>query len=376
MDEKIICPRCTNETDEPLVMVGGQSVCETCRDAIAVVCCECEDYVLTHYSYTYDGSSYCDSCYGDNFNSCDNCCESFPNDDVHYYNGRDLCAGCYSEYYFTCEECEEVYHNDYYRHGQCTDCASNSDVVKRHDYDVCSDLPTDKGFRLFGCELEVATEEYMSEVAEHTHELVKEDAILKHDGSIDTGDYAGFEIVTRPMTLANQFVFWDKFLDKCDKSLRSYDVGTCGLHIHVTRKSVSQLTIGKLLVFLNNPEHKSLLLRVAQRYSCDYSQAKMAKMTDAKYRNSARYEFLNLQNDRTIEFRIFRGTLNRQRFMACLEFTSSLITFCEKTSIQNITAVAFREFLGREPKNKNLKALLGIIPAKAEVEPMENKVCV
>lgn len=351
----VTCERCGNDTDE-LHTFNNDEICDSCHDD-TTTCYECRDDIYCDDARSHDREDYCEGCY-DDLPRCENCNE--VDDDLREINCTSYCDSCVSDNFSWCDVCDDyVRDDDYAGDSRCTDHSTCSEYVQSYNTNVLNTHSKDKGNRLFGVELEVATEDDLAEAAEAVHYLVNSDAILKEDSSISNCDYEGFEIVTRPMTLANQLDFWAKFLDRKPDDLRSYDVETCGLHIHVSRKSVSQLTIGKLLVFLNDPKHEALIKRIAQRYNNGYAQAKVKKLTDCKHKGN-RYEMLNLLPANTIEFRLFRGTLNRNRLLACIEFTAVLIEFCETHSHQHITEKAFRAFVEKMPKNKHLKTILNI----------------
>lgn len=353
-------------------------LCEDCQ----FTCSHCDQIGSTfNSSETHDGDTICGNCRVRAFFECLDCdLVVISNEAVSYGGYHSLCPTCYEHNYFTCDSCNEVRNNDdYASDGRCDRCyepcgcqscraerGESSDHVLSYSTNVLDYHQPDNAFRLFGVELEVATRGDVNAAAESVYDLMGSDCILKSDSSISENDddYEGFEIVTRPMTLANQFALWNRFLDGVPSDLRSYDVESCGLHIHVTRASISHMTIGKLLVFLNDDRNETLIRKIAQRYSNGYSQKKFnTKISDGlphKTRNESRYSFLNCTNEKTIEFRIFRGTLNRTRLIACLEFTAELISFAEKTRPCDLSAENFLNHVGRRPKLESLKSIFGL----------------
>ena len=95
------------------------------------------------------------------------------------------------------------------------------------------------GPRYFGVELEIddggecdSSAEVLMDIANQSKTL----AYCKHDGSLDDG----FEIVTHPMPLDCQLheMLWAEVLDKAiGMGYLSHQAGTCGLHVHVSRKA-------------------------------------------------------------------------------------------------------------------------------------------
>ena len=77
---------------------------------------------------------------------------------------------------------------------------------------------------------------------------------------------------------------------------------------------------------------------------------------------------LNLENARTVEFRIFRGSLRLIAVLAAIEYANALANFCALPG-DDLTATAFVAYLhspaGRKD-TKNLRAYLverGYLPA-------------
>ncbi len=374
-EEVFTCSECGGEIlggYQAALIIEDRFYCAGCDPR--EVCSKCENTIPTGYENYFDDSVYCGQCIERVSFQCYNCSERVSTDErQNTVHGTSICESC-AECYVCCEACGGLVHEDNARYrsdaSYCPDCVPRS--IKNYSDNVLDYCEMDSGKRLFGVELEMASTDDIDHIADATDSLVSGDAILKDDGSIATGGYQGFEVVTRPMRFENQIAFWTRFISNCDSSLRSYDVGTCGLHIHVTRKSISQLTLGKLLVFVNSPANKPLIKRIAQRYSCGYSKAKTKTFTDATKYNSERYEFINLQNKATIEFRIFKGTLNLQRLLACIEFTAALIEFCSVSSMRDMSSEAFTAYVARQGKNRNLKLLLAI----QESDSLENGISV
>jgi hypothetical protein len=50
--------------------------------------------------------------------------------------------------------------------------------------------------------------------------------------------------------------------------------------------------------------------------------------------------------------------MKKTRILACLEFTKSVIEFCERSSYREITETAYKAFLAQEPGLPYIKAVL------------------
>jgi hypothetical protein len=73
--------------------------------------------------------------------------------------------------------------------------------------------------------------------------------------------------------------------------------------------------------------------------------------------NADRYEALNFQNARTVEFRMFKGTLRYETMMACLEFTYATWFFCRDTGTNQLTTENFLEFICKAENLSDTKFL-------------------
>jgi hypothetical protein len=172
-----------------------------------------------------------------------------------------------------------------------------------------------------GAELEVEVKDgaYSTHV-QQVYTALGEYGILKRDGSIGYG----FEIVTAPCSLEVHQEVWPAMIPAISKGLASWNTSTCGMHVHVSRAPLDAYTIGKLQVFINAPVNRAAIVAIAGR-----SETRWAKFTEKTLENGAqynndRYEAINLQNKNTIEFRIFKGTLDLAHILANLEFCDAV----------------------------------------------------
>lgn len=208
--------------------------------------------------------------------------------------------------------------------------------------------------RAFGCELEVQVRAGRPDAAAgRVHDVlnpsgnVGEYCFFERDGSIGEG----FELITQPAGLD---IHRDKFAmflkdEELKRGLRSHEGGACGLHVHVGREFVTQSQIYRIQSFLNDVRNEALIRTVARRYDAGYAKFKpqMAKFTAKNKHNGDRYEALNVTGDKTIEFRIFRGSLRYESVISAIEFVNAVMTFCTPgvTSLLDFNAVGFKRFL-------------------------------
>ena len=173
--------------------------------------------------------------------------------------------------------------------------------------------------------------------------------IMATDGSLSTR--GAVEIITEPLSFKkwkelepNFKALWKRLIHY---GYKSHDARTTGLHIHVTRPSDE--VIDRILFIMET--YKNELVKFARRgsvsyctwYSDDYhysnEQLKSLDFIKNNKNTSERYLALNLTNTKTIEFRFFKGTLNGQTYMACVELINNLVTLCSdlKRPLSRIT---------------------------------------
>jgi hypothetical protein len=233
----------------------------------------------------------------------------------------------------------------------------NADVLKFYKMDTYSD-------ELFGIEIESGTlarnRRFFPEIADVTGELIAGDAIMKYDSSIDYINKAegvknlfrGFEVVTRPMLYKNTIRFMRKFCKNRHPTLRSWEVGTCGLHIHVSKKCLRPIEVGKILLFINSKVNRNFIKMIAKREDKKYAKFLPKKITDFNKNTpgangvpNEHYEAINTSKPHTIEFRMFRGTLNAQTMVSYLQFVKSLVEFVRVTENINLTYKKYVDWL-------------------------------
>lgn len=193
----------------------------------------------------------------------------------------------------------------------------------------------------------------------------------ERDGSLNHG----FEVVTGYGGLD---VHEEHLLQLTDTSgMRSHDTTTCGLHVHLDRSNITALHAVKLVQFIHDRKHAAFMHAFARRKNSSYG--KFANKDDAAscivsrrrdsfsrphpryYREKSiinavstdRYEAVNFDTDdyKTLEFRLYRGTLYVPTIMATLEFTRMTYLFTMDTPIHSLNMDAFLNYINR-PEHK------------------------
>lgn len=300
--------------------------CETCKDAIPV-CDRCNEH--TTETHSVDGDSWCESCRDDHAVRCDDCRDWFDADDNNgMSHGSDwYCESC-SEIYSTCDTCGTLLSTDNQysdsngegtyceRHQPSDDEESDNDFI--HDYSY-NPRPIFHGTGIhYGVELEVTCDR---DSAEDTIDVLGGDShvYLKNDSSIG----GGYEIVTHPHTLDSHRKLWAGFNDYARRM--GFKANSNGMHVHIDRAKLSPYRIAIMQRFINRDDNRAFIGFIAQRSDSSWAKCNpdLAKMRASG--NGQRYSALNLNNAKTVEIRIFRGTIRKSEFLKNLEFCDALV---------------------------------------------------
>lgn len=297
-------------------------------------------------------------------NSCDN---EFSDKDYIFTAGNSrICRDCYDESYFTCDSCGNIYHNDDWCEGEyCEECSRGSESIHNSDYTpyplIFNKLDKETTNEFFGFELETETDDL--DLAEYvTDNLI----YCKEDCSVN-----GFEMVTHPMT--RKFFYnhiknggFDNMFNLKGKGCRSYNAdGSCGLHIHMSKKSFSKLTLYKMFKLIYSPENNPFWNGISRRAKGrlnDYASINQCTSYMAQYARDShgygKFSGLNVTHT-TVEIRIFRGTLDKDSFIGNVELYLAFKDYATQSSISNISIENFMKFvIGNSKTYKNLILLL------------------
>lgn len=197
---------------------------------------------------------------------------------------------------------------------------------------------------------------------------------MKPDGSLSSG---GIEIVSKPMTA--KFALgnypWERIRDiAVDHGYTSHNNNRCGLHVHVSRKGLGDtvekqdLTIAHLSILLDrfwddlvkfSRRRYDELRQWACKLDCDHkkgdSQSDM--IWKSKSNDGDRYRALNLTNDFTVEFRLFRGSLLPETNRATIQLVDTLCDFAMNNGTNAVWDVTFTDIInGAKPEYTELRS--------------------
>lgn len=203
--------------------------------------------------------------------------------------------------------------------------------------------------RWFGVELEVEIKDHAidaNEKARMLNDLLNDGergkrVFFERDGSLNNG----FEIITQPMSLPAHRELWSWLRDRdACRHLLSHNTRTCGLHVHVNKDNLTQLQIAKIVTFVNDPNNEQLIRSIARRYAEGYCKIKQKEFSSA-HQSTDRYEAVNITSQKTIEFRVFKGSLKYESVLAAIEFCNALIEFAASPITNDVTKLTTDHFI-------------------------------
>lgn len=352
-----------------------------------LVMCDCGHVEVDGESHeTAGGSTFCDGCV-DDYRMVDD--EWYHEDDVYYWESD-------GEYH-TEEEPEEDDEDEDDSSNLIRSWGASTDSLC-HDRSFTSST---MGDFIMGVELEVESSHgNLQAAAESTFDYFdsakRHYATLKEDGSLSS---YGFEIVTAARKLQDHLELFSDW--KPHRSLSAWNPGTCGVHVHIDSRAFSGMTLGKFLMFINSDCNQSLIKSIAGRHPNTDSKAQSycAKLGQAvldtpskalKAEHGDRYRMVNLcnlsydeqsrlktpsvyrnskGNYSTVELRIFKASLRKERLLSQLEFTHAAVMFCRVSSWSDLNSAGFHKWLkGAAGAYKNLAHWYGINVPKANTK--------
>ena len=183
-----------------------------------------------------------------------------------------------------------------------------------------------EGIRFYGLEVEYVTT-CKFEGPGMSNEDIK--SYLKDNklGKVVTDSSCGYEIVSTPWEYEDLITYIDLL------PLQEVIVDSnCGVHIHVSRDIFTPLMLGRLLVFINDPNNNDYIVNKVGRSANSYCQIKNKgnDPNNVELYSYDRYEAINLTNlsdDKyTIEFRMFASTTDKDTIKSYVKWLDTMIT--------------------------------------------------
>lgn len=363
--------------------------CEYCGEIIKIT-----DALTTHY-----GTYICSSCYDDSYGACYDCGDLFIIGDLREYNGEMYCENCCERQIEADEDDDDdddcnALVKDYHYHKNCAwsyvtmdsfgkeanpgaiEATGATQVASPIALKLDSTIPHHE-FKGYGVELEVDANSSRDnyQACRELNKIVgmnefETNGVLmyEHDGSLGYG----FEIITKPCeanTLLNG-IPWKAMCNKLvEMNYSSHDVGTCGLHMHISRANLHRTAIANM--FLLFDFFWEDLLKASRRSVTTYCDRlnvikdndkdtlatldtsnitkevqdaikdsfnfayELADITDSTVdcndeSVSWHYVCLNNHGDTTFEVRLGRGTLNYKSLMAWLKLIQHIVSVAKR----------------------------------------------
>ena len=318
-----------------------------------------------------NGRELCPGCLSEQTTLCRVCGERVLREDNAGTEMHPLCQDCFDEYYTTCTRCGTLLRRSeaFYRDSDeaeeypyCDSCYYTSPQGIHDYYYKPEPIFHGEGPRYMGVELEIdgagELDSKASQILDLANRGGSELLYCKHDGSLDDG----FELVSHPMSLeyhCHQMPWADILKAAVRLGYQSHRASTCGLHVHVSRaafgvtEAEQDAAIARILYFFE--KHWEELLKFSrrtqrqlERWAARYGYKEQPRdiLDHAKKGDGAgRYTCVNLQNEDTIEFRIFRGTLKLNTLIATLQLVDRICDVALFLSDEEIKAMSWTTFV-------------------------------
>lgn len=364
MSTEIICKDCGAIIDvenENYLEIDGEYVCKDCMDDY-VQCEECGEWCsIEDVQWVETEDAYiCQDCLDSEFTQCEDCGGYHRIDDMYlvtnsYGDDYYICEHCRDYDYYTCASCGNLFHTDNLRYHEghgcdyCENCYPyNENIMEYHDFNDWQPYTVENRNEsiLKGFELEVSGDD-CDFVAGTLKDVLGDFTVYEEDGSVD-----GFEIITNPFSRQ----YWVKNSEKFKEVFKilnkyGYDNCGCGLHVHVNRKQLetdnlfSDDIIDNIILIMET--FKEELTKFSRRTQSDLSHWASFLTDDGeelifeelkkKKSRKGRYCALNITNSNTVEFRIFKGTLDYNELMATLELVDNIVDIARSNKLENLT---------------------------------------
>lgn len=318
-DDYFVCAECgcVEPSYNGITVHGGDKYCGTCVDDL---CRYCEDtmeyhliddciYVESEDAYYTDG--YIDA----NFEQCSSCGEYIRNSDALHFEDTGNCV---------CESCIDDYD---VRNGLVYEYEQPSIIRGYHcrpSLNFYGDGPKFLGveWELYGCG-------ESDSAAEDIFEGREKYWFFNTDGSLNEN---GFEAITHPCSPEVLLEFdWDKM---CQRAVNwdCEEYKGAGIHVHVSREAFKNVgAIGHLIRFFDEQYDKIIELAKRDPYQAE-RWAKKLSLTSSEKRyfkkenyykkadySGDRYQAVNVQNQNTVEIRVFRTSTDPDHIRAIIQ---------------------------------------------------------
>ena len=321
------------------------------------------------------------------------CREEKPPLQIKTLNGRKVCNSCYAELP-SCKICryKSLALNEV---KICRNCTSNYANVRNYSHKPnplfhrvnsrknC--FVTDEAwkYRHFGVEIETDTTDCevlttQSKIASMAHLIGRGITQSEQLLYVKEDSTCSYEFVSHPFTWRyfnnyGKHIFYTLFKMLKNDGFVSHNAEDSVFHVHVSKASVKHTTLFKALSLMYNPSNYDFILDVSQREEDSLNEWASCVLYDnfvdnvknpytylTKYQNNpsridsqiSRSTAINLLPRNTIEFRLFRGSLNMNVFLKNLQFIRSVLSWSDKVSLIEAQKSGLESYLNYLEKNQ------------------------
>ena len=291
-----------------------------------------------------------------------------------------LCDDCFYKYYETCRECQRAIPKGTNLCQACSERVFNK-ILNSYGTKVTNRYGNKKdnvikclNDRYFGLEMEY--NHFRPANARVLFSKQYNDKLIynKSDSSISSG----VEIVTIPLVKSKVL----KLIDDMDLSRIKSTNGSkvengAGLHIHVSRNTITPIAVHRLSLLFNSAwsrPYKMQVYYLVGRSDCtnsisnsdSYFRVGSQSVKDSMYddRVASHGVAINLGNKHTVEFRLFKATRDCEQLKSYLEFTELAIQFAETQPLKMMSLPNFFVYLYLNATNSWLKDRLETLKQK------------
>lgn len=321
------------------------------------------------------------------FTYCDNCENTVQDSNTGTYRGNTYCNSCIRENVYDCDDCgAESWSGDDH---DCDD--DRRSIIHSYGYKP-NPIFFGQGTYHMGFELEVEARGISRfEGAQLAQDTLGKHAYMKSDASLNDG----FEIVTHPHTLdyyQEQFD-WSVLSKLKRNGLRSWNTDTCGLHVHVSREAFGgfvnfdtspqdimhmqahQLRFMKL-IYDNERQVSRIAGRASSGYASFADKGKLVPKVKHGHSMHGHCAAVNVENFSTIEIRVFKGSLRKERVLSALEFVTAGVEYTRDLKVTGkntaLSWLRFTAYVSQEAEKYPNLALIMSESFSRDSDPTDN----
>lgn len=294
-----------------------------------------------------------------------------------YNDEINICRNCISECedYFLCNHCNNYHHISDKKVLNAVDLckycfADEIDCID--DYHTFKGRGLRRGYNFFGntysnsvpymgfeLETENSEGEYVEAkiCASEIHSIFNDIPVsTEEDGSLDDG----FEFITSPMTYEFHNKLSKEYIEVMD-AYNKYNMisnNHCGLHVHINRNYFDDVDAGILNILTIFDKFWSELEEFSRRdidrldrWARKPSGTPQQFLNESKNGRANRYSAVNLCNDNTIEFRIFKSTTDWDILDGTLSLVNNIAIISKYLSNDKIKSLTWEDLTSKDFSN-------------------------